>query len=56
MDLSLAQEGEQGPPWRRNLGSPRYVISAGAPPAGKGILRQELDVEATGHRIPRRQN
>lgn len=48
MDLSLAQWCELGPPWRRNLGSPRHVTRAGAPPAGEGIPRQVLGVEATG--------
>ncbi|KAK1346619.1 hypothetical protein QTO34_000478 [Cnephaeus nilssonii] len=40
--------GQLDPPWRRNLGSPRYVISAGALPAGEGIPRQVLGMEATG--------
>lgn len=46
MALSLAQWGKLGPSWRRNLCSPIYMISAGAPPAGEGILRQGLSLEA----------
>ena len=30
MDLSLTQWGELGPLWRRNLGFPKYEISAWA--------------------------
>lgn len=48
MDLSLTQGCELGPPWRRNLGSPRQVTRAGAPPGGGGIPRQVLGVEAMG--------
>lgn len=48
MDLSLAQWCELGRLWRRNLGSPIYVTRAGTPPAGEGIPRQVLGVEATG--------
>lgn len=46
--VALAQGCELGPPWRRNLGSLRHVTRAGAPPAGEGIPRQVLGVEATG--------
>ncbi|KAK1327328.1 hypothetical protein QTO34_019208 [Cnephaeus nilssonii] len=44
----LAPNHELGPPWRRYLGSPRYVISARAPPASEGIPRQVLGMEAMG--------
>lgn len=46
--VSLTQCCELGPPWRRNLGFPKPVTRARAPPAGEGILRQMLGVEATG--------
>lgn len=46
--VSPARSCELGPPWRRNLGSPSRVIRAGAPPAGEGVPRQVLGVEATG--------
>ena len=36
MDLSLAQWRKLDTPWRRNLGSPRSVINARAPPSRRG--------------------
>ena len=45
MDLSPAQWGELGPLWRRNMGSPKYEISARASPVGEEFLRQVLGME-----------